>query len=234
MKIAAILTGKSSSQLKNKNLIRILGKPLMHYSCFEAKKCKEIDEYYVSSDDNNILNYAYRLGYKKIKRPKILSKKNSLHIDVINHALNFMNKNGYYPDILIILLANAPMIKSSWIKKSINILKRNRKVSSVVPTYAYNDHNPLRAKIKKGKFLKSFINSKKKISSNRQYLPTSYFLCHNFWAIRSSSIKKRDGDNPWNFMGKNVIPLVVDRTFDVHDKNDISILKVLLKKFLSA
>ena len=162
MKIAAILTGKGSSQLKNKNLIKILGKPLMHYSCFEAKKCKEINRYYVSSEDNKILNYAFKLGYKKIKRPRNLSKKNTLHIDVINHALNFINDDGYYPDILIILLANAPMIKSSWIKKSIDILKKNKNFSSVIPSYAYNDHNPYRAKIKKGKFLKSFINSKKK------------------------------------------------------------------------
>ena len=82
MKIAAILTGKSSSQLKNKNLIKILGKPLMHYSCSEAKKCKEIDEYYVSSDDNNILNYAYRLGYKKIKRPMFPLDKDMLDPDL--------------------------------------------------------------------------------------------------------------------------------------------------------
>ena len=232
MKIAAILTGKGSSQLKNKNLIKILGKPLMHYSCFEAKKCKEINRYYVSSEDNKILNYAFKLGYKKIKRPRNLSKKNTLHIDVINHALNFINDDGYYPDILIILLANAPMIKSSWIKKSIDILKKNKNFSSVIPSYAYNDHNPYRAKIKKGKFLKSFINSKKKISSNRQYLPVSYFLSHNFWAIRLSSIKKQDGDEPWKFMGKKVFPLIVNRTFDVHDQDDISILRVLLKKFL--
>ena len=231
MKIAAILTGKGSSQLKNKNLIKILGKPLLHYSCIEAKKCKEINRYYVSSEDNKILNYAFKLGYKKIKRPRNLSKKNTLHIDVINHALNFINDDGYYPDILIILLANAPMIKSSWIKKSIDILKKNKNFSSVIPSYAYNDHNPYRAKIKKGKFLKSFINSKKKISSNRQYLPVSYFLSHNFWAIRLSSIKKQDGDEPWKFMGKKVFPLIVNRTFDVHDQDDISILRVLLKNF---
>ncbi len=33
-------------------------------------------------------------------------------------------------------------------------------------------------------------------------------------------------------MGKKVFPLIVNRTFDVHDQDDISILKVLLNKFL--
>lgn len=231
MKIAAILTGKGSSQLKDKNLIKILNKPLMHYSCLEAKKCKEINKFYVSSDDSKILNYASKLGYTKILRPKNLAKKNTLHINVINHAIKFIKKNEFNPDIVIILLANAPMIKSTWIKKSINILKKDKKISSVVPCYAFNDHNPFRAKIKKGKFLKSFINSKKNISSNRQYLPTSYFLSHNFWAIRLSSINKLDGDEPWKFMGKKVFPLITKRTFDVHDQDDVSILKVLLKKF---
>jgi len=231
MKIAAILTGKGSSQLKDKNLIKILNKPLMHYSCLEAKKCKEINKFYVSSEDSKILNYASKLGYTKILRPKNLAKKNTLHINVINHAIKFIKKNEFNPDIVIILLANAPMIKSTWIKKSINILKKDKKISSVVPCYAFNDHNPFRAKIKKGKFLKSFISSKKNISSNRQYLPTSYFLSHNFWAIRLSSINKLDGDEPWKFMGKKVFPLITKRTFDVHDQDDVSILKVLLKKF---
>ena len=232
MKVAAIVTGKGSSQLKNKNLIKILGKPLMHYPCIEAKKCKEIKKFYVSSEDNKILNYASKLGFKKIKRPKILSKKNTLHIDVINNAIKFINKENFYPDIIVILLANAPMIKNSWIKKSINLMKKNKKISSVVPVYIDNDHNPFRAKKLKGKFLKSFINSKKKISSNRQYLPKSFFLCHNFWTIKVSEIKKLNGDQPWSFMGKNVFPLIVNKTYDVHNQDDIEILKVLMKKFI--
>ena len=44
----------------------------MHYPCFEAKKCKEINRYYVSSEDSKILNYASRLGYKNKETKKFV------------------------------------------------------------------------------------------------------------------------------------------------------------------
>ena len=51
MKIAAIITGKGSSSLKNKNLLKINNRPILAYPCAEAKKVKEINKFYVSSED---------------------------------------------------------------------------------------------------------------------------------------------------------------------------------------
>ena len=48
MKIAALLTGKGSSTLKNKNLLKINNKPILYYPCAEAKKIKDIDKFFVS------------------------------------------------------------------------------------------------------------------------------------------------------------------------------------------
>ncbi len=40
MKIAAIITGKGSSSLKNKNMLKINNRPVLSYPCVEAKKVK--------------------------------------------------------------------------------------------------------------------------------------------------------------------------------------------------
>ena len=45
----------------------------------KSKKVKKIDNYFVSSDDEKILNTAFSYGFQKIKRPKHLSKANSKH-----------------------------------------------------------------------------------------------------------------------------------------------------------
>ena len=230
MKIAAILTGKKNSSLKNKNLLKIKGRPIFSYPAYTAKKIKKIDRFFVSSDSNYILNYCYKLGYEKIKRPKSLCKENSLHVDVIKHALIFMREKKFFPDIVLILLANAPIIKTKWLNDCLNILKNDKKITSVVPVIKNNDFNPLRAKKIKKNYHTNYTKSKKIVSSNRQSLENSYFLCHNFWVIKTKFFYKNDGEPPWNFMGKRVKPYVVDKSIDIHTQDDYELAKILLKK----
>ncbi len=228
-KILALLTGRGGSKYKDKNIKKIFGSPVLSYPCNEANKVKNINYFYTSSDDNKILSLASNYGYKKIKRPKNLSKPNSLHVDVILHSLKYLKKKGINPDIVVVLLANAPIIRAEWIKKCIKILIQSN-ASAVVPVNQDNDKHPFRAKQIYKKYLVPYFKSKNKLSSNRQDLQKSFFLCHNFWVIKTESIYKNDGLSPWNFMGKKVLPFEVSKTHDIHDDLDFEICKILLKK----
>ena len=230
MKIVALLTGKGGSSLKNKNIFKIYKKKILDYPCLAAKNVNEIDEFFVSSENNLILKAASKRGFKPILRPKKYSKNNSKHIDVLIHSLKFFKKKNIYPDILVVLLANSPTIKSSWIKKSISILKKNRKISSVVPVQANNDFHPLRAKRVVGNRLRPYLKNNKNISTNRQDLENNYFLCHNFWTIRTKEILKNNGYLPWKFMGKNCYPLIINNSVDIHDQKDLLLARFLINK----
>ena len=166
---------------------------------------------------------------KKIIRPKNLSNPNSKHIDVLKHALGELHKQSIKPDILIVLLANAPIIKKKWIDDCINIIKKNKKITSVVPVIKNNDNHPLRAKKIVNGFLKSYIIEKNS-SSNRQELESCYFLCHNFWVIKTREIFKNNGYSPWNFMGKRVKSYLISKSIDIHEKEDLEIAKLFMKK----
>ena len=133
----------------------------MTYPCTESKKVKKISDYYVSSEDPKILNEANKYNFKIIKRPKNLSKPNSLHQDVLKHSIKFLEKK-IFPDYLLILLGNAPIIKSKWIEECINIIIKNKKISAIVPVIEFNDHHPLRAKKLKKGFLKTYVAGRKK------------------------------------------------------------------------
>ena len=230
MKIAAVLTGKKNSSFKNKNRLFINKKPIFAYPAIMAKKLKIINRFYCSSDSNYILNYCHKLNYKKIKRPKNLCTKNSLHKDVLVHALNYMKKENFIPDILVVLLANAPVIKKKWIEDCIKTIKKNKKLTAVVPVTKNNDHNPLRAKRIRSKYLFNYVKTKKKIPSNRQELENSYFLCHNFWVIKTKEIVKENGQPPWNFMGKRVKPYIVKNCIDIHNKFDYELAKIIINE----
>lgn len=224
-KIVALLTGRGNNTLKDKNVLPVLGKPLLYYPAMAAKKCSLITDFYVSSDDQKILNAAADCGYKKIVRPAELALPTSQHVDAITHALSVMKEDGVEPDILVVLLANSGIVKTEWIEESIQYILKDAKVSAAVPVLLEMDNHPYRSKrLREDGCLDTWFDFKgQHISTNRQDLPKNFVLCHNFWTLNLSEslYSEEPGQVPWTFMGNNIKPIVVKESFDVHDEDDI-------------
>lgn len=224
-KIVALLTGRGNNTLKDKNVLPVLGKPLLYYPAMAAKTCSLITDFYVSSDDEKILNAAADCGYKKIVRPAELALPTSQHVDAITHALSVMKEDGVEPDILVVLLANSGIVKTEWIEESIQYILKDAKVSAAVPVLLEMDNHPYRSKrLREDGCLDTWFDFKgQHISTNRQDLPKNFVLCHNFWTLNLSEslYSEEPGQVPWTFMGNNIKPIVVKESFDVHDEDDI-------------
>lgn len=224
-KIVALLTGRGNNTLKDKNVLPVLGKPLLYYPAMAAKTCSLISDFYVSSDDEKILNAAADCGYKKIIRPAELALPTSQHVDAITHALSVMKEDGVEPDILVVLLANSGIVKTEWIEESIQYILKDAKVSAAVPVLLEMDNHPYRSKrLREDGCLDTWFDFKgQHISTNRQDLPMNFVLCHNFWTLNlpESLYSEEPGQVPWTFMGNNIKPIVVKESFDVHDEDDI-------------
>ena len=225
MKIAAFLTGRGNNTLKDKNVLPVLGKPLLYYPAMAAKTCNLIIDFYVSSDDEKILKAASDCGYKKIVRPVELAAPTSQHVDAIRHALGVMKQDGVEPDILVVLLANSGIVKTEWIEESITQLLKDEALSASVPVLLEMDNHPYRSKrLREDGCLDTWFDFRgKNISTNRQDLPMNFVLCHNFWTLnlKNSLYSSTEGQQPWTFMGSNIKPIVVKESFDVHDEDDI-------------
>lgn len=225
MKIVALLTGRGNNTLKDKNVLPVLGKPLLYYPAMAAKACNLITDFYVSSDDEKILDAAAACGYKKIVRPAELALPTSQHIDAIKHALMVMKEGGVVPDILVVLLANSGIVKKEWIEESIQYILRDNTTSAAVPVLLEMDNHPFRSKrLREDGCLDTWFDFREKnISTNRQDLPMNFVLCHNFWTLnlKESIYSTQKGQQPWTFMGNKIRPIVVKESFDVHDEEDI-------------
>lgn len=225
MKIVALLTGRGNNTLKDKNVLPVLGKPLLYYPAMAAKACNLITDFYVSSDDEKILDAAAACGYKKIVRPAELALPTSQHIDAIKHALMVMKEDGVVPDILVVLLANSGIVKKDWIEESIQYILRDNTTSAAVPVLLEMDNHPFRSKrLREDGCLDTWFDFREKnISTNRQDLPMNFVLCHNFWTLnlKESIYSTQKGQQPWTFMGNKIRPIVVKESFDVHDEEDI-------------
>lgn len=225
MKIVALLTGRGNNTMKDKNVRLVLGKPLLYYPAMAAKACKMITDFYVSSDDEKILDAGEKCGYKKIRRPDALALPTSQHVDAITHALEVMKTDGCEPNILVVLLANSGIIKKEWIEESIQNLIHDVRLSASCPVLLEMDNHPYRSKrLREDGCLDTWIDLRgQSVSTNRQDLPANFVLCHNFWTLRlSNSIySNEEGQKPWTFMGNNIKPIVVPESFDVHDEEDL-------------
>ena len=233
MKTVALLTGRGNNTLKDKNVLDILGKPVLYYPANAGAKAKSINDHYCSSDDEKILSAAEEIGYKPIKRPMELALPSAQHIDCIMHGLDVMKNNGCIPDILVVILANNVTVKSEWIDNCVEIMKNDMSITAVVPAYEDNDHHPLRAKTRNADGTLSMYEKgiTGKVSTNRQDLPECLFLSHNFWVLNTKFLLSgEEGQQPWSFMGNKIVPYIIDESIDIHKEVDLLLAKEWIKE----
>lgn len=230
MKVTALLTGRGNNTLRDKNVLDVLGHPVLYYPANAGIKTTVIDEFFCSSDDEKILSAAEKLGYKRIVRPAELALPNSQHEDCIKHALGVMENQ---PDILVVLLANNVTVQSKWITECVEMMKNDMSITAVVPVYQDNDHHPLRAKKKRADGLLDMYEEgvEGTVSTNRQDLPSCYFLSHNFWVLNvKSMMENKNGQAPWRFMGDRIMPYEIDESIDIHHEEDLYLASQWIQK----
>ena len=90
---AFILARQGSKKIKNKNLLKIKGLPLIAYSLSTALSHRMIDEVYFSSDSKKYLKIAKKFGCKNLLlRNKKLAKDKSSDLDVFKDFIAKMIK----------------------------------------------------------------------------------------------------------------------------------------------
>lgn len=108
MKTVALLPGRCGSKgILKKNIYPINGVPLIGY-CLNAIKQSSVNEYYVSTDCDEIADVAKNFGAKIIQRPKKLAADNSPTIDCIKHAISYLKLSNN--DIVLTIQPTSPLI----------------------------------------------------------------------------------------------------------------------------
>ena len=102
--IVAILIGREGSVgIPKKNVYPILNRPLMSYPLLAAQNSKFVDEVYVSTDSEDIINVGKKLGAKIIDRPSELATSEAVVEDAYVHAYEFIKRQVKEPSSPIFL-----------------------------------------------------------------------------------------------------------------------------------
>lgn len=110
-KILGLVPARGGSKgIPKKNLYPIMGKPLLQYTFDAVKKSQLITDVMMSTEDKNILDYAVRAGIdSRYRRPENLATDISTTIDVVLHALDWLEEIGELPDALVLLQPTSPL-----------------------------------------------------------------------------------------------------------------------------
>lgn len=125
MKSIAIIPARGGSKrIPKKNIKHFLGKPIISYSIITAQKSNIFDKIIVSTDDDRIADISKEYGADiPFIRPANLADDHTTTVDVINHAINWLNKNGNIYDAVCCIYPTAPFIRISDLKKGLELLK---------------------------------------------------------------------------------------------------------------
>ncbi len=219
-RVAALMIGRGGSSLKGKNVLPVHGVPLLLWAAGAAVRSEFVGRYYISSDDQEILDTAGRAGYNAIRRPEELSGATAQSSDAVIHALDIIEKDGPV-DIVVLQHANVGTITEKIIDDCIQHMLSDPTLTAVVPSHEKPEYHPFRAKRISGGLLEPFDRSAGSVSANRQDLPTALFFDHSIWVLNASTIRDKQGQAPWPCMGQRIMPYITSGCLDVHDPEDI-------------
>jgi CMP-N-acetylneuraminic acid synthetase len=122
MKILIVIPARGGSKgLPNKNIMPLLGKPLIGYTIEAAKESALCDKIVVSTDDVQIAACAREFGVPVIMRPAEYSRDDSPIEQALRHAVLYLkDTEGYEPEMVVWLQANVPIRKPGQIDTVIN------------------------------------------------------------------------------------------------------------------
>ncbi|EKE01149.1 MAG: hypothetical protein ACD_21C00203G0001, partial [uncultured bacterium] len=132
-----------STGLKNKNILRLRGKPLIAHSIIQAKKTQLFFPIIVSSDSPVIRKTALRWGADHvIDRPTDLATATAPKLPVIQHAvLEAERVFEKKVDFVVDLDVTSPLRSVEDIILAFNMLVENKKAENVVTAYP-SRHSP--------------------------------------------------------------------------------------------
>lgn len=188
-KILGVITARGGSKgIPEKNIKPLAGKPLIAYTIDVAKKSQLITDLIVSTEDPKIAEVAKEFGADvPFLRPDELAQDTSRHLEVMRHAIVFMeNKQNMVYDYVVILQPTSPFRHVQDIDQTIiKLIEEN--ADSSVSLVEIEENHPIK--------IKKFIDNKvltyaieEVEGTRRQDLPTAYKRSGAVYAMRRDLI----------------------------------------------
>ena len=219
MNYAIIPARGGSKSIHKKNLALLAGKPLLQYTIEAAQGAQSIDEVYVSSEDDEILELAQKLGARLLRRPVDLAQDLTSSVDVAEHFLKSLES---VPQTFTLLQPTSPLRSSKRIDDAFKKFQELKCESLFSVTQL--DHHPFKSfKIENEKMVP--LTSFGDLGRPRQELPV-YYRANGAIYINDSArfLRKRSFVDELTFP----YPMTQEESVDIDTAMDLSYAAFLI------
>ncbi|MGZ3866523.1 MAG: acylneuraminate cytidylyltransferase family protein [Bacteroidia bacterium] len=229
MEVLFVIPARGGSKgLPKKNIKPIAGKPLIAWSVDAAAKAADIIgdcDVIVSTDSNEIAEISKQHGAQApFIRPEELSNDTAASIDVMLHALDFMEKTGKQYKYLAMIEPTSPQRDEYDLVNALNQLKNTRDAESIVGVCKTESCHPLfLTKLNKG-FLEPYENKTYKVY-RRQEIDEVFFFEGSMYISNTESLKKIKAFYHEKALG---FEMPKWKSFEIDDMVDFLIIEQLL------
>lgn len=219
MKILGVIPARGGSKgIKRKNLRLLHRNPLIYYQIQNSRESKLIDDVVITSDSDEILNYASKFGVYLRKRPESLADDITTLDPVVKDAVDYVEsmKNEKY-DIVITLQPTSPLLSCESLDKAI-VRFYDKNLDTLLPV---TDATHLYWK-KENEILSPDYEKR----LNRQWLPKKYKENGAFLITKREYVTKNSR------FGEKVDIFILDEIegLDIDTKTDFMIAEVAMKR----
>ena len=175
--VLGLVTARGGSKgVPGKNVMPLGDKPLIGWTIEAAQQSCSIGRIVVSTDDANIAGVARQWGAEvPFLRPAELAGEDSPHIDVVCHALDWLERRErYMPEYVLLLQPTSPLRTAEDIDAAA-LIAEERAADAVVSVETTHHHPFLVKRIAEDGTLSDFVTSDLAYLQ-RQVLPPAYFI----------------------------------------------------------
>ncbi len=120
--IGVIPARGGSKGIRRKNLVLLAGRPLLAYTCEAALGARSLDRVVLSTDDPEIADVGRRNGIEvPFLRPTELAGDDVPMVAVLQHILEWVEKEGENAEALVLLQPTSPLRTSQHIDAAVEI-----------------------------------------------------------------------------------------------------------------
>jgi pseudaminic acid cytidylyltransferase len=221
--IFAIIPARGGSQrIKKKNIKKFYSKPILYWTIKALKQSRLFSKIILTTDDNQIKKTGEQLGFDYIiSRPSNLADNYTPTKPVVEHAIRVLKKKFKIKYACCVYPCN-PFLNSLDLKKSFNILKKNKN-KFVFPITEYM--HPVQRAFKLAKKNILIFFSKKYELTRTQDLVKSYHDAGQFyWGSVNNWLSKKKMHS--NGIG---LPIPKWRVVDIDNLQDWKRAELLFK-----
>jgi CMP-N,N'-diacetyllegionaminic acid synthase len=229
--VLAIIPARGGSQgIKRKNLVPLLGKPLIVHSIEHARAAERVTRVVVSTEDNEIAEVARAAGAEvPFMRPEILAGDTVLDLPVFAHVLRELRSSeGYVPELIVHLRPTAPLRKSSWIDEAVDLLAANPEADSIRSVSMPAQHPYRMFRIASSGYLDPIMKHEHSTPYllRRQELPDMYYYNCVIDVTRPATILSME-----SMTGNNILPYIMDpdEVIDIDSVRDLAVARLLME-----